>query len=94
MAVPCKTVNLRMRHAMQSGNSKRQWTTFRQPLPVGKTVLSFTRHQAKVLTDFGLEEAAPAARGFAVKPWHTRPSMRSTSIEGRALDLKPSSLQA
>ena len=94
MAVPCKTVNLRMRHAMQSGNSKRQWTTFRQPVPVANTGLSFTRHQAKVLTVFLLEEVEDEGRGLAVKPWHTRPSMRSTSMEGRALDLKPSSLQA
>jgi len=31
MAVPLKTENLSVRHAMQSGNAQRQWTTFRQP---------------------------------------------------------------
>jgi hypothetical protein len=30
MAVPRETVNLRLLHAVQSGNAMRQWTTFRQ----------------------------------------------------------------
>jgi hypothetical protein len=37
---------------------------------------------------------AALLRGLAVKPWQMRPSMRRTSVAGRALDLKPSSLQA
>lgn len=90
MAVPLKTENLRSLHngnaAMPSRNGRKSDSRMQR--------FSNTWDQAKVLTEFLAEDADEEGIGLAKKPWHTRPSMRSTSMAGRALDLKPSSLHA
>ena len=95
MAVPCKTVNLRIRHAIQSGKVWMQRSVFRQPPHGhGERRSRLLIHHAKVLTDLALDVVEEGGAGLAVKPWQTRPSMRKTSMAGRALDLKPSSRHA
>ena len=65
MAVPLKTVNLRLRHVVQSGNVWMQRSVFRQP-PHGHSERRsrVAIHHAKVLTDL----AAEVGVSLAVKP--------------------------
>ena len=65
MAVPLKTVNLRILRAVQSGNVWTQRSVFRQP-PNGHVERRsrVAIHHANVLTDL----AAEVGVGLAVKP--------------------------
>ena len=65
MAVPRKTVNLRIRHDIQSGKVWLQRSVFRQPPNGhGERRSRVAIHHANVLTDL----AAEVGVGLAVKP--------------------------
>lgn len=86
MAVPLKTVNLSVRHDVQSGKAERQRSVFRQRAQR----ISNTRNQASRLTDLG----AGTGNGLATKPKQGRPSTRITWMAGSTLDLKLSKRHA